>query len=214
VGNGRPDPNVTIASVEGPRLCVACALTGWPRGDGLQPRLAPNVRHHMRTIAVLFPLLVALSLLPRNSAAQSESTFVQSMRCVGGPYGLLLPTDARKLRKLKKVPREEISEVEEEDGYTATRKTIYFSGMSLGIVEFSNDASRLIVTFAEITSPEWNRISPFKLRRPVSEAQASLGEVAATDPHLKKSYGSEGDSLQIQSSNSIVTSVSYSCYSG
>jgi len=168
----------------------------------------------MRTAAAHIPVLAALSLLPGGSFAQSESTFVQSIQCVGGPYGLLLPTDARKLRKLGKVLREEVSEVEEGDGYTATRKTLHFAGMSLGIVEFSNDASRLMVTFADLTSPEWSRISPFKLRKPVSDARALLGEAAAKDPDLKKSYGSESDSIQFQTSNGVVMGVSYSCYSG
>jgi len=143
-----------------------------------------------------------------------DSVFVQAVQCVGGPYGLSLPTDARKVRKLGKVLREEVSEVEQADGYTATRKTIYFSGMSLGIIEFSNDASRLMITFADITSPEWNRITPFKVRDPVSKARLQLGDAAKSDPDLRKSYASESDSVQFQSSNGILMGVSYSCYSG
>jgi hypothetical protein len=168
----------------------------------------------MRTAPALALLLAVLVLPPGSSLAQSESTFVQSIQCVGGPFGLSLPSDARTLRRLGKVLREEVSEVEEGDGYKAIRKTIHFEGMSLGVVEFTNDASRLMVTFADITSPQWNRIIPFKLRKPVAEARAVLGSVAGKDPDLKKSYASESDSVQFQSSNGVLVGVSYSCYSG
>ena len=168
----------------------------------------------MRTVLVLAALLGASSLTPGSASTVSEGVFVQSIQCVGGRYGLLLPTDARKIRALGKVLREEVSEVEEGDGYTATRKTIHFPGLSLGLVEFSNDPSRLMITFADITAAEWNRLSPFKVRKPVAEARALLGEAAANDPDLKKSYGGESDSIQIQSSRGVVMGVSYSCYSG
>jgi hypothetical protein len=168
----------------------------------------------MQTVAVLVALSGALNLLPGISSAAPESVYVQSVQCVGGRYGLALPTDARKIRTLGRVQREEIDEVEQGDGYTATRKTIHFAGLRLGVVEFSNDPSRLMVTFADLTSPEWNRISPFKLRKPVSDARALLGEAASNDPELKKSYESESDGVQIQSSNGVVMGVSYSCYSG
>jgi hypothetical protein len=156
----------------------------------------------------------ALCLLPLLAGAQSDSVYIQSVQCLGGPYGLTLPTDARKIRKLGKVLREEMGDVEQWDGYSATRKTLHFAGLSLGIIEFSNDPSRLMVTHADLTSVEWNRLSPFKLRKPVADAQALLGEAAANDPDLKKSYGSESDSVQIQSSKGVVMGVSYSCYSG
>lgn len=167
-----------------------------------------------RAVALCLALLGALCLMPQPAGAADDGVYVQSVQCIGGPYGLTLPTDARKIRSLGKVVREEVGEIEQWDGYTATRKVIHFAGMSLGVIEFSNDPSRLMVTSAELTSVEWNRISPFKLRMPVADARALLGEAAANDPELKKSYGSESDSVQIQSSKGVVMGVSYSCYSG
>lgn len=168
----------------------------------------------MRSIAVLPSLLATLWLLPSPSYGVAEGVYVESIQCVGGHFGLALPTDARKIRSIGKVLREEVGDVEQWDGYTATRKVLHFSGFRLGIIEFSNDASKLMVTDAEITSPEWNWISPFKLRKPISEAQALLGDAAAADPGLKKTYGSESGSIDIQTTNGIVFGVSYACYSG
>jgi len=167
----------------------------------------------MRAVAALAPLL-GLTFWPSLCFAASDSVFVQSVQCIGGPYGLALPTDARKVKALGKVLREDVGEVEQGVGYTATRKVIHFAGLSLGVVEFSNDPSRLMVTSADITAPEWNRITPFKLRKPVSDARALLGDAASDDPELKKTYASEGDSVQIQSTKGVVMGVSYSCYSG
>lgn len=156
----------------------------------------------------------ALLLLASSPSAQEPSVLVEEVRCVGGRLGLAMPSDLRTLKKLSKVLREEVGEVERWEGYTATRKTLHFEGMSLGIIEFSNDPARYMVTFAELTSPTWNRLSPFKLRRPVTEAAALLGAPAKEDPGLKRTYSSESENLKIESSSGIVTRVTYECYSG
>jgi len=146
--------------------------------------------------------------------ALDNSVFVEEVRCVGGRLGLTLPSDVRILKKLSKVLREEIGEVEKWEGYTAIRKTIHFDGMSIGIVEFSNDPARYMVTSAEITGAAWNRISPFKLRGSVAAAVALIGEPAKTDPALQRSYGSESDNVMVQSASGVITRVYFECYSG
>jgi hypothetical protein len=159
-------------------------------------------------------LTVALLLGTCSATAQEASVFVEAFHCVGGRFGLALPSDFRTLKKLSKVLREEVGDVEQWEGYTATRKTLHFDGLALGVVEFSNDPARFMVTSAVLTSPSWNRLSPFKLRRPVPEAVSLLGEYANSDPGLRRTYGGESDSVKIQSSGGIVTGVTYECYSG
>ena len=166
----------------------------------------------MRTICA-FPA-IALWAAAGSVTAQESSVFVDGIQCVGGRFGLTMPSDLRTLKKLGRILREEVSEVEQWDNYKATRKVIHFEGMAVGLIEFSNDPARLIVTAADLTSPTWNRISPLKLRLPVSEAALVLGEHAQSDPDLLRTYQSENDSVKIHATNGIVTRVSYACYSG
>lgn len=146
-------------------------------------------------------------------ACAQESVYVEAVRCVGGTFGMKLPADARRIRSMGLV-RDIVSEVEQWDGYTATRKTLYFDGLELGVVDFSNDPGRVMITYAVITSPKWNRLLPFKIRRPISEARSLLGAPAKADDGLTRVYASESDSVQFQISGGSVVGVSYSCYSG
>jgi len=164
--------------------------------------------HYMKlAIAALLPSMVSVC------AFGHESLYVEDIQCVGGPFGMKLPEDARKVRSMARLVREAVFEVERWDGYTATRKTLYFDGLELGVVEFSNDPARLMVTHADITNAKWNHLSPFKIRQPVSVARAVLGGFAKDDARLSRSYASESDSLQFRTSGGRLLGVSYSCYS-
>ncbi|QPF75137.1 hypothetical protein G8A07_20935 [Roseateles sp. DAIF2] len=157
---------------------------------------------------------LAASLICAGAYAQDESVYVQTLSCVGGPWGLKLPGDARKLRKLGGLLREQAFEVEHWEDYTATRKTLYFDGLELGIIEFSNDPARFMITYADLRSSRWNHLTRFKLGQPVALARNTLGASARNDKGLVKTYASESDSLQFGVSGEVVTRVSYSCYSG
>lgn len=160
-------------------------------------------------------LLSALAICVACPGVHAEdSVYVDAVRCIGGPFGMKLPADARKIRSLGPLAREAVSEVERWDGYTATRKTLYFDGLELGVVEFSNDSARLMVTHAEVTSPKWNHLLPFKVRQPASAVQAVLGDHAKGDAGLSRIYSSETDSVRFTTSAGAVVRVSYSCYSG
>lgn len=161
----------------------------------------------------LFPV-VALWISTQATAGQAPTAFVADLHCVGGPYGLSLPKDLRVLKRMSAVLREETEEVEQWDGYIATRKTLHFDGMRLGIIEFSNEPARYAVTSADLTKVDWNRISAFKLGRPGADAAAVLGEAAKGDPGLRRSYASESDSVVLQVSSGILIRVTYTCYSG
>ncbi len=161
----------------------------------------------------LFPV-VALWISSQAAAGQAPTAFVADLHCVGGPYGLSLPKDLRVLKQMSAVLREETEEVEQWDGYTATRKTLHFDGMRLGIIEFSNEPARYAVTSADLTKVDWNRISPFKLGRPGADAAARLGAAAKGDPELRRTYLSESDSVELKLSAGVLTRITYACYSG
>jgi hypothetical protein len=165
--------------------------------------------HSMRfTIAALLASTVSVC------AFGQESVYMEDIRCVGGPFGMKLPEDARKLRAMARLVGEAVDEVERWDGYTATRKTLYFDGLELGVVEFSNDPAKLFVTRADITNAKWNHLLPFKIRQPVAVARSVLGGLAKDDVRLSWSYASDVDSLQFRTSAGLVVGVSYRCYSG
>lgn len=158
-------------------------------------------------------LAAFMASLGTAGACAQESVYVEAVRCVGGTFGMKLPADARRIRSMGLV-RETVPEVERWDGYTATRKTLYFDGLELGVVDFSNDPGRVMITHAVVTSPKWNRLLPFKIHRPISEARSLLGGPARADAGLSRVYASESDSVQFQTSGGSVVGVSYSCYSG
>lgn len=173
--------------------------------------------HPLRCVCT-FTLLAALAQAacpPAHAQApEPEFVYLEPVRCVGGPFGLKLPDDLRQVRALGKVLREPVAEVERWEGNTASRKTLFFDGLELAVVELSNDKARLFVTHAVVSGAQWNRLSPFKIGQPVAAARQLLGAAAADDPGLKKIYSNEGESVQVESAGGVVTQVVYQCYSG
>jgi len=160
-------------------------------------------------------LAIALVCCLASTGAQGqEAGYVESIRCVGGPYGLRLPQDARTLRAMAPLLSETVDAVERWEGYTATRSTLQFDGLELGLILFSNDPAKLMLTRAEIRHPRWNRLMPFKIGQPLAAARAVLGPNAQGDAELKQTYAGDTDSLQFQSSGGLLQAVSYRCYSG
>jgi hypothetical protein len=163
----------------------------------------------LRTLVIIF-----LGSSVQVASADVAFKLIDDIYCVGGRFGLMLPQDIRAVKRMSKLRREEISEIEKWDGYTATRKTLYFDGLALGVIEFSNDPARYLLTSADLMNSSWNRISQFKLRKPAAEAVKLIGERARLDPELNRTYGGESDSVQFQTSAGVLTRVTYSCYSG
>lgn len=162
---------------------------------------------------LLFAAALGAALAAPDTKA-ADYVFIPSFHCVGGPYGLDVPEDARQLRSLGTLLREETAEVEHWDGYTATRKTFFFDGFVLGVVEFSHEPAQAMVTHVDVSKPEWNRLVPFKLGQSTEAVRTLLGPGAKGDLALARTYGSEADSVEFRSSSGVVVGVSYSCYSG
>lgn len=161
--------------------------------------------------AVAFLAIVLVSSVTR---AESPSVYVEQVSCEGGPFGLRLPPHLPEVMKLGSIAREEIQQIEKWDGYSTTRKYIEFSGFTLGLVTFSNDPNRYMVSFAEITSSRWSHIAPFRVGESVKSVRRKLGSSAASDPELKAKYGSEGGDVSFQYAHGKITKVVYACYTG
>jgi hypothetical protein len=164
-----------------------------------------------RTIALI---AVVFSLLSSGALAKTQSVYVPDLECVGGKFGLRLPSDVRELKRLSQPVNQELIEVENWPGYTATWNLLHFDGLSLGVIEFSNDPARYLLFFASVASPAWNKLSPFQLRQPISQAAAVLGTYASENPGLSRPFEDEGSTLTIHSREGLVTEVIYQCSPG
>lgn len=147
-------------------------------------------------------------------AAGNPEVFVEDFHCVGGKLSLRLPATLPQLMRMGRVQQESVQEVEQWEGYTATRKTVAFGGLTLGIVTFSNQADRYMLTSAEITDVSWKAIAPFAVGQPVQAARKLIGAAAADDDGLKSTYMGENDSLRFEVAGGKVTKVVYRCHSG
>lgn len=158
--------------------------------------------------------ILAIALASSVGRAESPSVYADQVSCEGGPFGLRLPPRLPEVMKLGSIAREEVQEVEKWDGYATTRKYIELPGFTLGLVTFSNDLNRYIVSFAEITSPRWSHIASFRVGESVKSVRRKLGSSAASDPELKAKYGSEAGDVSFQYDRGKITKVTYACYTG
>lgn len=116
--------------------------------------------------------------------------------------------------KLAPAKRVEVLEVEKWEGYTTTRKYVHFEGLTIGLVTFSNDRNRYMVSFTEITDPRWSRISPFKVGETTASVRKKIGSHADEDPNLQLHYGGEGGEIYFESVGGKIKRITYDCYTG
>ncbi len=161
-------------------------------------------------------ILAVLLLLPVTALAQVQAQpgYLPEFGCQAPPFGLRLPTHLPGVMKLAPVRHIEILEVEKWDRNTTTRKYVHFLGLTLGLITFSNDRKRYMVSRAEITDARWAEISPFKVGETTSSARQKIGSPATGDPDLKSDYGREGGDLRFESIDGTITKVIYDCYTG
>jgi len=168
----------------------------------------------------LLPRLFVTSLLclvhavSQAGAAGNPEVFVEGLACNGGAHGLRLPATLPELMRLGRVQQETVQGTERWEGYTATRKTVSFQGLVLGIVTFSNQADRYMLSSAEISSASWQKLSPYVVGQPVKTVRSVLGAAAADDEQLRSTYTGESDSIRFETTGGKVSKVVYQCYTG
>ena len=148
------------------------------------------------------------------AASQDQYVHLPGFQCVGGKFGLHLPKSYSKLERMAQIRSEHIELIEEEQGFTVTRKDVLFSGLTLGVVTASNKPNAFLVSGAEINSSNWNRISPFKVGQLARSAQRQLGSRAAHHATLNRTYGTESSSLSFAVQDGRITQIRYACYTG
>lgn len=165
--------------------------------------------------AIFSLVLFAAALVPvAASPAESSSIYIEHISCDKGPFSLRLPKTFTELMKLGVVKKEKIDQVEIWDGYATTRKTLYFAGLSMGLITFSNDPDRYMVSFAKITGAQWSDLTPFPIGESVQSVVAKLGAPATADPRLKASYEGDTSAISFRHARGKITRVKYECYTG
>lgn len=140
--------------------------------------------------------------------------FLEGMRCLEGPFAVRLPATLPELLAMAPVLSQQVLQVEQWEGYKATRKKVRFAGLTLGLVTFSNDPGRYSLASAEIRSEAWLRISPFGVGQDIDVIRRRLGRVAEDDLDLRSVYSGENESVHFQTRSGRVTAVIYECYTG
>lgn len=159
-------------------------------------------------------ILAALCTAAKANDPAKREGYIEQFLCNSGKFGLRLPPDVRALFQLGPILQQANGEVEQEEGYTATRTYVMFSGLELGFIVFSNDPSRYMISYAEVTSPNWQIAGPFRVGNTAKAAQDALGPVAQNDCDLKRSYGSEAGTVSFEQLAGKITKIRYDCYTG
>ncbi len=161
-------------------------------------------------------LALAASRAQANQAGKAGDPqyFLEGMRCLGEPFGLRLPSTLPELLALGAVQSEQVLEVEQWEGYKATRKIVRFKGLALGLVTYSNDPRRYSLASAEVRSRDWLRLTPFAVGESTEAVRQRLGDVAEDDMTLRSLYSGESDSVRFETRAGRVSAVIYECYTG
>ena len=131
-------------------------------------------------------LLIALLVVVLSGVASAadQTVYVDSASCIGAPFGLRLPASMRNVYLIGKIQKNTVAEVDKWENYSATRRTIHFSGLVLGVVTFSNDPDRYLLSYAEVSDARWNRLSSFPIGSSMSTVRQLLGPAAKKAPLL------------------------------
>ncbi|RQP26293.1 hypothetical protein [Piscinibacter terrae] len=159
-------------------------------------------------------LLCLLHSVSLAGAAGNPEVFIEGLTCSAGAHGLRMPATLPELMRLGRVQQESVQGVEQWEGYTATRKTVSFPGLVLGIVTFSNQADRYMLSSAEISAATWQKLSPYAVGQPVKAVRSVLGAASADDTELRSTYTGENDSIRFETVGGKVSKIVYQCYTG
>ena len=141
--------------------------------------------------------------------------FVEGLACQGGKFGLRLPAKLPALLALGPKHGEQRLETQHWDGYTTTRKRIWFDGLSMDLVTYSNDPDKYSLETLTIRSEAWAKLAPFAVGDSIDAIRAKLGDVAKDDWQLRSVYAGESESVHFETMRAgNVSAIIYQCYTG
>jgi hypothetical protein len=183
--------------------------------DSLRTTVLYSSLHMSTFLKISFLLSFAVLRHAAMAAPSLPSTpYIENFSCDHGPFGLRLPSDARALSQLAPILQSRSGKAEEWENYRTTRTYVRYSGLDLGYVAFSNDPARYLISYVEVSKPDWQITGPFQVGQTVSTVQSILGLGAQDDSGLKRSYGSEGATVTFEQTKGKITKIKYECYTG
>ena len=170
----------------------------------------------MRNVFSWVAALCALPCLANQAGPAADPvTFVEGLACQGGKFSLRLPPTLPGLLGLAARHGERNLETQRWEGYTTTRKQIWFDGLAIGLVTYSNDPNKYSLESVTIRNAAWAQLAPFAVGDDADAVRAKLGDVAKDDWQLRSVYSSENESVRFQVTKAgKVSAIIYACYTG
>ena len=166
-------------------------------------------------VAVLLAVSAGTGSANQAGPAGDPQYFVEGLACQGGKFSLRLPAKFPELLALAPKHGEQRLETQRWEGYTTTHKRIWFDGLSMDLITYSNDPDKYSLAGLTIRSAAWAKISPFAVGEPIDAVRAKLGDIAKDDVQLRSIYSGESESVRFETNRAgNVSAVIYECYTG
>lgn len=168
-----------------------------------------------KLFAALLLLLSAPTIALTNERPPDQAQgYLPSFSCRSGDLSLSLPATYKSVESLSPKRVEHLELIENEIKYKIVRKTLYFPGLTLGVVVTSNNPNAYLVSSAHITGSHWKRLSPFYVGQPVASAVRLLLPDSKMDPDLKRPYGTDTSTVSFDIVKGRIVGITYDCYTG
>ena len=158
----------------------------------------------------IVPILFLLTCL---GAKADEVTYVDTFTCVGGPFGLRLPLSLQELRRYDVIEGERVVSTHSWGEYDTHEEEIWFDGLRLSLITFSNNPARYLLARASVTKPGLKIAGPLWVGQPSGVARETLREFGVALPQ-SRSFGSEAGTVTIYFEVDTISEIRYSCYTG
>jgi hypothetical protein len=162
------------------------------------------MRHHL-----LLSLALMTSLV---QGAEPMRVELQGFHCTGTEHSIQLPNQLPELRKLAKLQKEEVVEIEVWDGYKAIELALQFPGLSVGAITFTNDPARYTLSAARVHGNRW-ALTPYRVGQAARLPLKKLGVKGPTSNGAWRFEG-ESDAMILKVKKGRIQEVIYDCYTG
>ena len=143
---------------------------------------------------------------------QPKPQYVKDLSCTEGPFRLHLPATYQAMRAIGQLRNEKVIQVQSWEQYKTEYRQLFFDGLRLDVITFSNDDARYLVAGAVVTTPGWSFAGGFRVGQSIEEALSRLG--VHVGPNGEVLVGGDADVLRLGVNRGKVTSVAYECYTG
>jgi hypothetical protein len=149
-------------------------------------------------------------------AAPSEvpvSVTLAAFSCQSGPFAPSLPKTLPSLLKIGTLKSDTKGEVHDWDTYRATERTLKFEGLTLAVVDFSNNPDRYLLGSLASSSSKWKLTPAFQVGGLAQQPLRAVGAPTDFKEGVLRVVG-ETDSVSLVVQSGRIMRVTYECYTG